>query len=468
IADAQDRVMHYQQIYRRNQLESDELKVQIERLSVSVTEERAEVDIANRRADEFEWQVEEMCRFMGLVFEQMIAYGIDWRRECADGRYLENLTEVLQAPTYHAVPLDVTFRESYNGENMSTATLPAASEHETTDGIFTIELWRLMGSVITCSEYKKKEIRIRALHSHVEDFVQERLNIKNVLSEFDNAFVRQAHERGCLQHHYGLLKLQLEDLKTRCTVSATKRVLASQTRSHDVLWAMNNLFERIEEKGVDWHELCQGQHTDFLPSLEVYPSQVPTITATFGECMGVGENIDGQLGISNAVVEEATNTWQFVRVSTAESKTIHSVRRIIHGAVHTIFINQEGKNGKGDKLVPAWASETRSTPIPTLMGEHIVAMAAGENHFIFLTADRRVWGMGVAEFGQFGRPHLPYRLQGDLEPNELLLPHNLHPHAVYAGAYASFVIGQQTRDRQCGQRGRIVAGSWAWAIKWND
>ena len=117
-----------------------------------------------------------------------------------------------------------------------------------------------------------------------------------------------------------------------------------------------------------------------------------------GTLWGMGQNNYGQLG-------DGTSTQRNSPVAVLNGSNVVAMAE---GGEHTLFLKSDGtlwamgydgygQLGDGGHPVP-----NVSHPVPVSMASNVVAVAAGQDHSLFLKTDGTLWSMGYNAFGQLG------------------------------------------------------------------
>ena len=115
---------------------------------------------------------------------------------------------------------------------------------------------------------------------------------------------------------------------------------------------------------------------------------------TNGTLWAMGYNIDGQLGNGTT-----SNTTRPVSVAS-------NVVAVAAGGEHSLFVTAEGKLWvMGNNFEGQLGNGTTSgqpNPTPVSVASNVVAVAAGYNHSLFVKMDGTLWAMGNNQYGQLG------------------------------------------------------------------
>ena len=115
----------------------------------------------------------------------------------------------------------------------------------------------------------------------------------------------------------------------------------------------------------------------------------------------------GQLGHGDELEQlqptkiEAFTGWRVVAVSTGRD---HNLALTADGAVWSWGYGHEGRLGHGgqqNQLLP-WQNQLLPKKIEALAGQRVLAVSAGEDHSLAITADGSVWSWGRGDLGRLG------------------------------------------------------------------
>lgn len=193
-------------------------------------------------------------------------------------------------------------------------------------------------------------------------------------------------------------------------------------KSDGSLWGMGgNFYGQLGDGTTD-----SGNYYTNLPE-QIVPGNVTTIAVGFahslfiksdGSLWGMGYDYYGQLGdgIFNTNGSQGTNLPEEIvpdNVTAIAAGQNHSLFVKSDGSLWAMGWNQYGQLGDGT---------TNSVNRPEMIvASNVVAVAAGEGHSLFLKSDGSLWGMGDDAYGQLGDGYFatnaPY---GTNRPEELV------------------------------------------------
>mmetsp|Transcript_1118 Transcript_1118/g.3148 ORF Transcript_1118/g.3148 Transcript_1118/m.3148 type:complete len:532 (+) Transcript_1118:47-1642(+) len=182
-----------------------------------------------------------------------------------------------------------------------------------------------------------------------------------------------------------------------------------------------------------------------------------TLVATAsGDVFSFGDGADGALGLGagdsvpEPVLVQALAAEHVVDVAAGFS---HSVFVTQSGSVFTCGWGHAGRLGHGD-------GDSLDVPrrVAALDGVHAVLAAAGEDHTLVVDAQGRAWAFGSGADGQLGSGSeapalLPARVLGSLEHSPVVLASAGERHSLFLSAQGDvYACG-------CGEHGRLGLGS---------
>jgi len=135
-----------------------------------------------------------------------------------------------------------------------------------------------------------------------------------------------------------------------------------------------------------------------------------------GKLWAIGGNSYGQLGVDNAGEQDVNgpgaNGNPYVNIPVFVTNNVVAVSA---GDYHSLFVTADGNMWAMGNSVYGQLGTNGSTtvvmnddedkyynPYPVLVAGNVVAVAAGDEHSLFITADEKLWSMGYNAFGQLG------------------------------------------------------------------
>ena len=119
-----------------------------------------------------------------------------------------------------------------------------------------------------------------------------------------------------------------------------------------------------------------------------------------GTLWAVGTNQYGKLGVV------LTNAWGTTNQTRTPVAVASEVVAVAASQNHTLFLKADGSlwgmgfNARGSLGTPLATSVT----VPQWVADQVVSMAVGTNHSLYVRTDGSLWGLGSNEFGQLGLP----------------------------------------------------------------
>ncbi len=123
-----------------------------------------------------------------------------------------------------------------------------------------------------------------------------------------------------------------------------------------------------------------------------------------GSLWAMGDNTDGELGDGTYVTYNPYVSYR--GTNQPEQIVASNVTAIAAGSYHSLFIRSDGSlwamgdNGSGQLGDGTYNMETNRPEL--ILASNVTAIAAGEFHSLFLKNDGSLWAMGDNEFGQLG------------------------------------------------------------------